>query len=268
MVKTNMRQGLLCLTAALTSGSQAWTCETFSRHPANLPRSRQPYATNTRLYSSGRNNGDVGGIFSKLGEVAKSVLPTNMFGSEKEMEELARRKEVKNQISGGLDTMLKDAPLGVRMMGKLISPLVSGMASTLAETMAEQQRTTEGVMDDARAYLLGDPAVTNLLGNSISLGAPFSQSSSTTSINGRTQTRVELAMPVNGPLASGTVRVLATQDGIAQMQLEVYGRRMDVSLASRQGWSPNGRSPSMPSSPRNGGDDYFIEAEIIDKQTK
>ena len=118
-------------------------------------------------------------------------------------------------------------------------------------------------MDDARGYLVSDPAVTSLLGEPISLGTPFSQSTSTTSINGKTQTRIELAMPVSGSRASGTVRLLATQDGISQMQLDAGGRRLDVSLTkSRRPFGGSIRSD------RVNGDDNIIEAEVIEKNTK
>jgi hypothetical protein len=216
-----------------------------------------------RLYSSSKNDDE--GILSKIGKAAKKFLPTNIFGTEEEKTKLARKKEYRDQVSGGLDSMLKDAPLALRMMGKLVSPLVSSMASTLADTMAEQQRTTEGVMDDAREYLMGDPAVSQLLGGSIQLGPPFSQSSSSSNINGQMNTRLELVMPIQGSKGSGTVRLLATQDGISQLQLEAGGRRLDVSLTKRG--SPSSSTRNSLSS-RINGDDNIIEAEVIDKETK
>lgn len=287
------RQPLLCITAAaaFTSSSQAWvppTTTTFTRgitstrsshlvppcHESLLSSSspsdhthfhgptRQPQRPQTRMFSSKKEEG----FLEKLGNTVKSFLPTKLFGSQEEKQALARKQEYRDQVSGGLDTMLKDAPLGVRMLGKMMSPLVSSMASSLAETVAEQQRTMEQVMDDARGYLMGDPAATALLGEPISLGPPFSQASSTSTINGKTQSRVELAMPVSGSRGSGTVQVLATQDGISQMLLDAGGRRINVSLSRRGGggnsyWSSAG-------SGRVNGDDNIIEAEVIDKNTK
>lgn len=218
----------------------------------------RPRIATTRLYSTGKDEG----FLAKIGNAVKSILPTKIFGSKEEKQALARKKEYREQISGGLNEVLKDAPLGLRMMGKMVSPLLSTMASSLADTMAEQQRTTEGLMDDARQYLMGDPAVANLLGEPISLGAPFSQSSSTTSINGKTQTRVELGMPVSGSRSSGTIRLLATQDGISQMILEAGGRSVNVSLSRKGG------SYSTSSGYKVNGDDNIIEAEIIEKKKK
>lgn len=238
------------------------------------PRSNEPKAESwlhsslqrfwyiTRLYSSSDKDE---GFLSRIGKAAKNLLPKNLFGNEEEKNKLARKKEYRDEVSGGLEAMLKDAPLGVRMMGKLITPLVSSLASNLADAMAEQQRTTEGIMDDARAYLKGDPSVSALLGEAIQLGAPFSQSTSSSSINGQTQTRVELAMPVQGSRGSGTVRLLATQDGIAQLQLDASGRRLDVKL-TRRGSASSSFGRSSPS--RINGDDNIIEAEVIEKDTK
>jgi ribosomal protein L16 Arg81 hydroxylase len=61
------------------------------------------------------------------------VLPTKLFGSDEEKRKLQRRKEVGDQVSGGFNDMLKndilkDAPLGVRMMGKMISRLMKIIA--------------------------------------------------------------------------------------------------------------------------------------------
>ena len=142
----------------------------------------------TRLYFSSQKEQDEG-FLSKLGKAAKSVLPTKWFGTDEEKAKLQRRKEVRDEISGGLNEILKDAPLPIKMVGKMMGPLMGKMASSLAETVAEQQRTTEGLLEDARGYLMNDPAVTGALGEPISVGSPFSQSSSTSSINGKTQVR-------------------------------------------------------------------------------
>jgi len=284
------RNQFLCITAAaaFVSGSQAWVLpaasvttttrgfvtlsrshlhqqdpnvlfsDRFVHGPPSMPQHRRR-DTATRLFSS--NNKDEG-FLSKIGNTVKSFLPTRLFGSNEEKQELARKKEYRDQVSGSLDSVLKDAPLGLRMMGKMITPLVSSMASSFADTMAEQQRTMEEVMDDARGYLMSDPAVTGLLGEPISMGTPYSQSSSTTNINGKTQSRVELAMPVYGSRGSGTVQLLATQDGISQMQLDAEGRRVNVSLSKAKS---SFRGSSFD---RVNGDDNVIEAEVIDKETK
>lgn len=215
-------------------------------------------STTSRLYSSGKDEG----FLAKVGKAVKSFLPQSIFGSDEEKQKLARKKEYRDQVSGGLDQIFKDAPLGIRMMGKMVSPLLSSMASSLADTMAEQQRTTEQLMDDARGYLMGDPAVAKILGEPISLGTPFSQSTATTSINGKSQTRVELGMPVFGSRSSGTVRLLATQDGISQLLLEAAGRSINVSL-SRTATSYSGSSGY-----KVNGDDNIIEAEVIEKKAK
>lgn len=223
---------------------------------------RREYGS-TRLCASSKGQGQ-GGIVSKIKNVARKFLPTKIFGTTEEKEKLARRKELKSQVSGNLNEALRGAPMGIQMMGRVFGPLVSSVASRLAETVAEQQKATEGLLDDASRYLVNDPSVTNLLGEPISLGAPFSQASSTSSINGKSQTRIDLALPVSGSRSSGTVRIVATQDGISQMQLDAGGQRLSVSLqAPRFSKGPTSGFPS-----RTNGDDNIIEAEIIDKETK
>jgi hypothetical protein len=223
------------------------------------------------MHFSRKSNEEKKGLLSKASDAVKSVLPTKWFGSKEEKQELQRRKDVRDEISGGLNEILKDAPLPVKMIGKMLKPLMSKVAATLAETVAEQQRTTEAMLEDARGYLMFDPAVTKLLGEPIRIGTPFAQSSSTTSINGKTQSRVELSLPVSGSRDSGVVRIVASQEGISQLQVEAGGRSVNVSL-KKKGWSSSGSASSSSGSgssyslPRD--DDNIIEAEIIDKKTK
>jgi len=172
---------------------------------------------------------------------------------------------VKDEFKGGIKEILKDAPLPVRMMGSMISPLMSNMVSNLAETMSEQQQSVDDVMNDAKTYLYGDDAVQQTLGEPISVApTPFSQGSSTSSINGKTTTRIELGFQVSGSRQNGIARAIANQDGIQQLTLDVGGRVLNVSLSKR----------GIPSSKGGGGgrnkfdDDNVIEAEIIEKNTK
>ena len=75
------------------------------------------------------------------------------WSSQEEKAQLARKQQVKDQVQGSMDELLKGAPLGVRMMGKMVAPLMGNLVSTMAEGFAEQQRTTEMLLEDARVYL-------------------------------------------------------------------------------------------------------------------
>ena len=263
--------------AAFSTSAQAWAVTPAPVHLQHrntilLPRTsflnqdrnsgtRLYFSSSTRLYfsSSRKDDGDEG-LFSIVGNAVKSALPTKWFGSDEEKQKLQRRQEMKDQVTGGLDQVFKDAPLPIKMMGKVVGPLMGNLMSTLAETVADQQRTTEALLEEAQGYLIADPVVVDTLGEGIRLGTPFSQSSSTTSINGKTQSRVELALPVSGNRASGVAKLLATQDGISQILVEAGGRAINVSLT----FSQQGPGFSSFSSPSNY--DNVIEAQIIDKK--
>jgi hypothetical protein len=248
-----------------------WTTSTTTAIPLTT-------RTPSRLYSSSRRNDDDNtnekkGVSGFLSKVGKKVLPTKwgtkFFGSEEEKAKLARKKEIQEEVSGNLNTMLKGAPLGIRMLGKMVSPLMSKAAATMAEAMAEQQRATEDLLEEVRVYILNDPEARDLLGDTISVGAPIQQSSSTMNVNGKAQSRVELAFPVNGSKGSGVARLLASrQDGISQLLLEAGGRLITVSLAKKtfSGSTLSGYKKS--SSRRPADDDNIIEAEIIEKTPK
>jgi hypothetical protein len=230
------------------------------RHPAHL--SQPP--TTSRLYSSSNKND---GILESVGNAVKSILPKSWFPSEEEREQKQRKAEIQRQmkdqqteLTSGIQEMLKDAPLPVRMMGRLVTSLVGSMASSLAETMAEQQRTTEELLSDAQRLLVLDDRVIQALGGEpILVGAPFSQSSSSTSINGKTTKRVQASFPVQGASRNGVATMIANDTGISRLELQAGGRIINVSLKS---------TGTLSSTSRPSKNDDIIEAEIIEKDTK
>jgi len=221
-----------------------------------------PSTTTTRLYASSPRNEE--GFLEKIGDAARRVLPWNWFKSDEERKAEIERKKVRKEISGGITELLKDAPLPVRMFGGLVGPLFSSAMSGLAESMKEQQQTIDSLLEDAAAYLNGDDAVVQLLGGDpVSVGSPFSQSSSTTSINGKSTTRIDMAFPVTGRSGTpGVARLSYTDQGIQQLTVQANGRVVPVSLSSKGKKRRGGRI--------GGGsrDDTIIEAEIIEKDTK
>jgi hypothetical protein len=221
----------------------------------------------TRLYSSKKDSSDGGGggILSKVGNVVKSFLPAKWFQSEKEKKAAIQRKIVKDEVKTSLATILKDAPLPVRMIGNMIAPLMSTVMAGLAESMAEQQATIESVLKEARSYLTADPGVASIIGEPIQLGQPTSQSASATTINGQSTSRVELAFPVSGPLGSGIVRLSAANEKIEKLQVQANGRVIAVDLSSK---GRGGRRRSAFSGASSSSSDDIIEAEIIEKDTK
>lgn len=210
--------------------------------------------------SSNRNDD---GLISKATKAAKSVLPTSWFQSEEEKKAAIERKRIENEVTGGLTEILKDAPLPIRMMGKMIAPIMSNLASSMAEIAEQQRQGVETTLRDARSYLMADPAVERLLGSSIEVGNPFSQSSSSYSVNGETQSRIEISFPVSGTMGSGIARaVVVDGDKMQQLDLQVGGRVMAVSLAQNASYSA-GRVQGA-----RGAASKIIEAEIIEKDTK
>ena len=213
-----------------------------------------------------------GGFLQKIGQAAKSLLPASWFQSDEEKRRALQRRQVQDEISGGLSELLRDAPLPVRAMGKLIQPLVSSAMSGLAETLAEQKDAVDAVLRAARNCLDSDPAVERALGTPLIVSPPFSQSSSTSTINGRTSRRMELVFNVQGSTMSAVARVSATSGGsnapptIEQLQLQTSnGRVLNVATTY------TGRKRSSSRSIVNGddgGDDTIIEAEIIEKKSK
>lgn len=283
LTTTSLGNGPLCAHAfAVQPKFRTSTIATISSSSSSSPRTmtsleralvnQQPLTgrsclRSSRLYSSKKD--DDNGFLAKVGNAVKSILPSSWFQSEEEKKAAIQRQRVRDEVSGGITELLKDAPLPIRMFGKMMSPLMSNVMSNLAETMAEQQETMDSIMSDARKFILNDDAVVKLLGEPISIAAPFSQSSSTTSINGQSQTRIELAFEVSGTRGSGVARLSATNAGVQQILLQAMGRTIPVNLSSRFSRSSGPAKFSSGRGSRIGEeDDNIIEAEIIEKDTK
>jgi len=155
-----------------------------------------------RPLSAQRGDNDDWETFKKAGgnligrglDKVKSILP---FGSKSEEKKAAIQR--KREIKGGINKMLEDMPLGVRLMGRMVAPLLS----RAAEGIAEQTRQAADVLEDARLRLAGDESVTRELGEPVQCAPPFSQSSSTMSVNGRSSARVRAQFQVAGPRGGG-----------------------------------------------------------------
>jgi len=258
-----------------------------------------PYITTTsrkgktaaRLYSSSPsqqrrdNNGDEdndnNGLFGfrkavkKVAKkVARKILPTKWFGSKEEKLAIERKKKVKNEVQGQLGDLLKGAPLPIRLFGKYVAaPLMGKVASKLAEGMERQREIMDKIVDDTRSLLLNDNEITNLLGVPIQLGTPITQSSTSASINGRKQTRMELSLEVSGPKTNGIVRIVATEEGIGQLLVEADGKLYNVVLSSSKSGgrkiigTKGGRSSSS-TRHWNSDEGEVIDAEIVDKKER
>ena len=218
----------------------------------------------TRLYSSFRGgNDEEEGFLSKIANKAKSVLP--FLKSEKETKAAIERKQVKNEVKGGIDTMLKDAPLGVRMMGKMIAPIIGSVASNLAEAAAEQGRQMEELLNEAQTLIMLDDQAVQLLGEPIQVGSPFSQSSSTTTINGKTTKNIQASFQVGGSYGSGIATMVANEAGISNLTLQAGGRSFGINTNTIGRSVNSGRSENLGRNTNFGKDD-IIDAEFVEKK--
>jgi len=227
-----------------------------------------------RLYSSFGGGGDNNkkeeeGFLSKLANKAKSLVP--FLQSDKEKEVAIQKRKAKEEVKGSIDNMLKDAPLAVRMMGKMISPIIGSVASNLAEAVAEQSRQMEDLLQDAQTFLQNDKDALQILGGGeqqpIRVGSPISQSSSTTSINGNTTKNIQATFQVSGSYASGIATMMANQNGIQSLVLQAGGRniRINLSSPSKRPTSYYGKTPNLGKNTNLGKDD-IIDAEFVEKK--
>jgi len=215
------------------------------------------------------NNEDDESFFSKL----KNVIP---FTNKNKSKSKTVKKQVKDELSTSIDRLLKDAPLGVKVLGKMIAPLLGSAVSNIAEAVAEQGRLMEDLQSEARTYLVSDPRVLELIGEPIELGVPLSQSSSISTINGVKTTRVNTNFEVRGRWGSGMVAMEATEKGIERLSLNTDGKNIDITLSKSanvgynanysSGSTSNNKSGGTLGKNRNIGKDDIIDVEFEEKK--
>lgn len=215
----------------------------------------------SRLYFSQRDDDSDWQAFKKAGgnllkkgaNKIKSLTPFGKSKEEKRSEII--KKERKQEIKGGINAMLKDAPLPIRMMGRMVAPLMA----RAAEGMAEQAAQAQEMLEEARFRLVNDPILAEELGGPLQIGQPLSQQSATTVINGKSTARVRASFQVGGPRGSGVATMESSNGEISSLTVNINGR--NISVGSRRGGNVFGKSSSSSKK-----DDNIIEAEIIEKK--
>ena len=129
-----------------------------------------------------------------------------------------------------MDRMLDDMLDGLGMINDVMDRLNFGMDSR----MNQDQASIRYLLDDAYTDILADPAVAELVGDSIRLGFPTAQSTSASIINGTRRSRFELVVPIKGSRSSGYLRLLADEDGISRLEVGIDGRVINVHGGERR----------------------------------
>jgi hypothetical protein len=234
----------------------------------------------TRLYSFNRfdddNNksNDEGknkvGFLSKVMNKAKQYLP--FLRTEQEQKAAIEKKRVKSELQSSIQQVLRDAPLPVRAMGNLVGSLLGSAVSELAAVASQQNDLIDRCYGQAVAALAADDAVRAALGSPVQAGPITSQSSSTTSINGRSTTRVQLGFAVYGSRGGGQAQLSMQTtsndtDPVPTLQVRLNtGQILSVPMDGRRSNSSSASARFSSSPWSNKDDDTVIEAEIIDKK--
>ena len=115
--------------------------------------------------------------------------------------------------------------------------------------------------EEARIRLMNDPYISEMLGEPLQIGQPFSQAQSTTVINGQSSARVQASFQVAGPRGSGVATLESVNGEIRTLNVNVNGRNISVGSSTRGGNAIYGKSSSSSKK-----DDNIVEAEIIEKK--
>ncbi|KAI8469470.1 MAG: hypothetical protein J3K34DRAFT_393961 [Monoraphidium minutum] len=90
------------------------------------------------------------------------------------------------------------SPFGDGLLGRAAGGLLAAAAAGVARQMERQAAAARGVYEDAAAAVRSSPEVAAALGGAVSVGPAASQSSASSSVNGRVTKRVAMVLPVSG----------------------------------------------------------------------
>jgi len=177
--------------------------------------------------------------------------------------ELVRREEQK-RFDSAIDNFLKDAPFPAKIAGELIKG-VGGMVAGMA---AETRNDVAEVLLEAERSLRLDSEAVDLLGTEIRCGAPFSQSYSSTSINGKVSKQIILQVPVQGTKGAGTASISAVAgfDGnivLNNLSLRTSSFSRNIGMSSPEDLT-NSRTQARPQRDESRSSANIIDAEIVE----
>ena len=134
------------------------------------------------------------------------------------------KKKKGGALSNGLDEVLKNAPLPVKLAAQLAKPLIGALETLLEEGQAD----TDVLLTKAESALRRDARVTQLLGDDVEIGGVFMSSSS--NINGVKSLQLQAQLSGGG----GTVALRGESQGaggsleLTSLQASVGGQVIDV----------------------------------------
>ena len=142
-----------------------------------------------------------------------------------------RGREQQPRMPGGPRPPPKQKPFRNNGL-ETVKDMMDGISNLIMDRSTnEEERITKVLLSDARRFLVADPGVVDVLGGGgkITLGKTYSRSYTSTMVNDMTRSRVQISFPIAGGNGiSGQGTLVANQDGITRLEVDVGGRVIDV----------------------------------------
>lgn len=142
-----------------------------------------------------------------------------------------------SDITNGVDTFDR----GIESVKKLVKRIAYPFASIMGQRkndnpMSEEERISNALLADAQSYLLADPEIRGLLGDTITVGEASSRSYSSTMVDGMTRSSIQISFSVDSSLDRAQGTLLGNQDGITRLDVDVEGLGfIDVPVGRKSG---------------------------------
>jgi hypothetical protein len=119
------------------------------------------------------------------------------------------KRERNNEMNTAIDKIFEKSGI----IGGIAARVLKSVGGAVAEMAREASKDTDAVMIAVRRRMEMDDSCTAALGDNITMGAPFTASSSSVNINGAVSKNFMYMVPAQGSRGAGQVQVRATIDG-------------------------------------------------------
>jgi len=153
---------------------------------------------------------------------------------------VTKQQQAQNELAHGLDQLTKDAPLPIKLMGKLMKPLLN---RTVADVTAQQEKIEliliRGANLISKELNSSQSSTSTLIKTTLSTPHMSSSSSSSSTINGKSTTTLQISSYINnfGQANSGVAEISVSNEVIIRIKVTMHdGTKFTINGGKEEGF--------------------------------